>query len=244
MKGDQLALAVQLPQTPCFDNFFAGPNADVVQALRPAPGAAPLLAAWLFGAPGAGKSHLLRAAVLAAGAGALYVPLGKIRLPEDAPFDAFAQAPLLALDDVEAAASDRGTALHLLRLIDQRRLGRLPLLLSAAAAPARIEVATPDLRTRFSGMALLGLKPLRESDRRELLNLHAQARALDLSADTVAWLLAHLRRDPGTLIEALERLDQATLSAKRRPTLPFVQQALASLVASSPGLSSGRTSSG
>lgn len=244
MKGDQLALAVQLPQTPCFDNFFAGPNAEIVLALRAGFETGAVPAIWLYGAAGAGKSHLLQAAILHAGADALYAPLRTMRLPDEGPFDAFADVPLLALDDVETAASHQGMALHLLRLIDQRRLRRLPMLLSAEAAPSRIPVATPDLRTRFSGMALLGLKPLRESDRRELLHLHAQARGLDLADETMAWLLAHLRRDPSTLIAALERLDQATLSAKRRPTLLFVQQALSSFASPSHAPTSERTSSG
>ncbi|MGQ0699294.1 MAG: HdaA/DnaA family protein [Panacagrimonas sp.] len=240
MKGAQLALPVQLPQTPCFENFFAGPNADMVDGLRRILAQASVPAIWLYGAESSGKSHLLRAAVLEAGQGALYLPLLDAGARERAP--SAADASLLALDDVDAMAAERGGALVLLRLIDQRRLRRQPILLAAAAAPARIEVAIPDLRTRFTAMAVLGLKPLNDPDRRELLLLHAQARGLDLGDDSVAWLLTHVRRDAGSLIAALEQLDAASLSAKRRPTLPFVQQVLAPFLPRAPG--NERTSSG
>ncbi|MGH8517776.1 MAG: HdaA/DnaA family protein, partial [Panacagrimonas sp.] len=50
---------------------------------------------------------------------------------------------------------------------------------------------------------------------------------LDLADDVVTWLIARLRRDAGTLIAALDLIDRAALSAKRRATLPFVQQVLA-----------------
>jgi DnaA-homolog protein len=217
VKGAQLALPVQLQQVPGFDNFFAGPNADVVEALR----AQTLPAVWLFGAPSSGRTHLLRAALRARDAESGYVSHG---LPADE------SAPLLAIDDAESLLADRGTAIALLRLIDRRRQSGLAILLAAGAPPARLDIALPDLRTRLEAMALLGLKPLRESDRRELLQLHAMQRGLELPDEVTAWLLAHLRRDAGTLIAALEEIDRATLSAKRRPTLPFVQQALGPLL--------------
>lgn len=217
MKGAQLALPVQLQQEPGFDNFFAGPNGAVVDALR----ANHLPAIWLYGAPASGRSHLLRAAVSAAKAEPGYAR-GALPLVED--------APLLAIDDAEPLLAERDSAIALLRLIDRRRQASLPILLAAGAPPARLTIALPDLRTRLEAMVLLGLKPLRETDRRALLLLHARQRGLELPVDVVAWLLAHLRRDAGTLIAALEEIDRATLSAKRRPTLPFVQQTLGPLL--------------
>jgi DnaA-homolog protein len=62
------------------------------------------------------------------------------------------------------------------------------------------------------------------------VRLQAQQRGLELPDDVVAWLIVRLRRDAGTLIGALEEIDRASLSAKRRPTLPFVQQTLAPLL--------------
>lgn len=226
MKGAQMALPVQLSQASAFENFFAGPNEDVAASLRGMAQGHGVPAAWLYGAAATGKTHLLRATVAAAGARALYATR---------PYDAVAladwkDARLLALDDADALADRADCAIALLRLIDHRRQHGLPLLLAAGVPPARLDSPLPDLRTRLEAMALLGLKPLREDDRRELLRLHATQRGLDLPEDAVAWLLARLRRDAGTLIAALEEIDRACLSAKRRPTLPFVQQALASLL--------------
>lgn len=226
MKGAQLALPVQLTQLPAFDNFFAGPNTDVVDALRAMATRSGLPAIWLYGATATGKTHLLRATVAAAGADACYAPS-----PVDGDtLAACRDASLLALDGVQDLVAHEERRIALLRLIDRRRQRGLPLLLAAGVAPARLDSPLPDLRSRLEAMALLGLKPLREADRRELLLLHAAQRALDLPDDAVAWLITRLRRDAGTLIAALEEIDRAALSAKRRPTLPFVQQALAPLL--------------
>lgn len=223
MKGAQLALPVQLAQLPTFDTFFAGPNREIVEALRGiAAGRSPIPAAWLYGAASAGKTHLLKAAVAVAGEGAAYRS-GAVEADQLA---ALQDVPLLALDDVDEALGDEVRALTLLRVIDQRRQQGRPLLMAGDVAPARLSDVSPDLRSRLEAMALLGIKPLREDDRRELVRLQAQQRGLDLPEDVVAWLIARLRRDAGTLISALEEIDRASLSAKRRPTLPFVQQTL------------------
>lgn len=226
MKGAQLALPVQLQQTPGFENFFAGPNQAVVDTVRELAQTRALPAIWLYGAIASGKTHLLRAAVGSVGGNACYAA-GLLDWASGPVLD---DAALIALDDVEPLLADTDAALHLLRLIDRRRQRGLPTLLAAGAPPARQEIPLPDLRTRLDAMVLLGLKPLRESDRRALLLLHATQRGLKLPEDAVAWLLAHLRRDAGTLIAALEEIDRATLSAKRRPTLPFVQQTLGPLL--------------
>ena len=226
MKGAQLTLAVQLQQSPSFDNFFTGPNEASVQALR-VPGTP---AIWLYGATASGKTHLLRAAVRAAGDGSNYLCVRDTPDASAAMIVADETPGLLALDDIDDRLAEADWALALLRLIDQRRARGLRMLLSASRAISRLDLALPDLRTRFEAMMSLGLKPLREADRRELLRLHASQRGLELPGDAMGWLLVHLQRDAGTLIAALEMLDQAALTAKRRLTLPFVQQVLEPLV--------------
>jgi chromosomal replication initiation ATPase DnaA len=52
----------------------------------------------------------------------------------------------------------------------------------------------------------------------------ARARGLELPADAARYLLSRLPRDAGSLVEALDRLDRALLSAQRRLTVAFLQQ--------------------
>ncbi|WP_420465544.1 HdaA/DnaA family protein [Panacagrimonas sp.] len=241
MKGDQLALAVQLNPVPSFQNFFAGPNRLALETVQQVVRAGGPAALYLYGAAASGKSHLLKAA---AGDDPVLLSLndsGQCARLHDPALDA---APLLALDDIEPALADPDAALRLLRLLDRRRQQGRALLVAARSAPARLPVALPDLRTRLESMVLLGLKPLGEEHRRELLRLQAQARGLELAADAVSWLLNRLPRDAGSLIAALERVDRASLSAQRRPTVPFLQQVLTPVSPPPPGHESARTSSG
>lgn len=224
MKGEQLPLSVQLRQTPELDNFFVGPNADAVQALRDLAGKTSG-AILLFGAERSGKTHLLQATARA-GVRAIYLPLRTL-LPSGV--EGLAGAVLrdpICIDDVETVCGREAWELALLRLLDDARAHHARLLLSATAAPTRLPLCLPDLRTRLEASAVIGLKPLRDSDRRALLLMSASRRGLEISDEVIAWLLNRCARDAGSLLTALEELDRAALSAQRRLTVPFLQQTL------------------
>ncbi|MES0874492.1 DnaA regulatory inactivator Hda [Sinimarinibacterium thermocellulolyticum] len=219
MKGAQLALAVQLRDTASFDSYFAGPNLDVVTALREL--AQPLA---LFGPKGSGRTHLLQAACREhRGA---YLPLAAIAGENPELLAGFERARAVFIDDVDAVAARRDWCLALLRLLDALRSAGRPHALAMNAAPERLLLALPDLRTRLNQCALFGLKPLDDDERAALLRLRARHRGLDLPDEVTRWLLNTRSRDTGSLLDALDALDRAALSAKRRLTLALAQSVL------------------
>ena len=229
MRGLQLPLGVQLADTASFDTYHAGPNAQAVAALRAmaAPDAPPLLL--LYGPPASGKSHLLQALTRDAAQqhACAYAPLRLLAGERIAPADALEgleRADLACLDDADAVVGEPAWAVLLLRLLDALRAHGGRAVLAAAAGPERLGAALPDLRTRLSAGAVYGLKPLTDEDRTQLLAERARARGLELPADAARYLLARLPRDAGSLVDALDRLDRALLSAQRRLTVAFVQQ--------------------
>jgi DnaA family protein len=220
MRGQQLALSVQLRESASFDSFFSGPNAAAVTALRDPQGC--LL---LYGAVGSGRTHLLQA--VARAQHCPYLPMAEIGGIGPDVLEGLEHAALLCLDDLDAVCNRRDWALALLRLLDQRHALGSALIIASNTPPDRMEIALPDLRTRLMRAAIFGLKPLTDDDRTQFLRERAQARGLDLAPEVSRWLLTQLARDTGSLLAALEQLDRASLSAKRRLTLPFVQTVLA-----------------
>jgi DnaA family protein len=219
MKGQQLPLSVQLRESASFDSFFAGPNALAVKALRELAGSV-----LIYGAVGSGRTHLLQA--VARERRCPYLPLTELRALGADALQGLEQPAVLCLDDLDAVSDDCDWALALLRLLDARRSHALSTVLSANAAPDRIATTLPDLRTRLTLSAVFGLKPLDDDQRVQLLQERARARGLELPVEVSNWLMKQLPRDTGSLLGALETLDRAALSAKRRLTLPFVQAVL------------------
>lgn len=215
MKGQQLPLSVQLRDSASFETFYAGPNALAVKALRALDGAI-----LIYGAAASGRTHLLQA--VARERHCPYLPLAEIREMGPDVLDGLVQPTVLCLDDLDAVSDDRDWSMALLRLLDARRSASRITVLSASAAPDRANIALPDLRTRLTLCAIFGLKPLDDGDRETLLRERARARGLEMPPEVSAWLMKQLPRDAGSLLAALDQLDRAALSAKRRLTLPFV----------------------
>lgn len=219
MIGQQLALAVHLRDAASFETYFTGPNVDAVAALRALAG--PTL---IHGPQGSGRTHLLQA--VARARAAAYLPLHDFAIHGPAILEGFEDRPVLCLDDVDAACADPLWCVALARLLDQRRAAGSALLLAAEAAPERLRIALPDLRTRLQACAAFGLKPLADTDRVQLLRERAQQRGLELPLEVARWITHTQARDTETLLAALDRLDRASLSAQRRLTLPFAQAVL------------------
>jgi len=214
----QLALAIQAPPEPSLENFVAGANAEVLAHVREAAaGRAREGVIYLWGTPGCGRSHLLRAAVRAAG-DALYVGPGAA-LPAEAP-------RLLAVDDVERLGEADQVALF--HLINRCRDAGGCVLAAGDAPPARLALRE-DLRTRLGWGLGYELRPLADADKARYLQAEASRRGLRL-ADEVAWyLLTHVRRDLPSLNAIVEHLDRYSLERHRLLTLPLVRDALREL---------------
>lgn len=235
MNTGQLPLAMRWPAQQRFDGFLVGDNGAAVDLLRRAATEAGANWAFLSGASATGKTHLLIAACAAAseaGRGAQYVSLrGKPGAasrgaPAGAPENeirALGGSDLLALDDVDAIAGDSGAEHALFDLYNRCSVEKSTMLFAAAQPPARIGIGLPDLVSRLSSCAQGVLKPLSDEDRRDVVRARAQARGIALDDDAIAWLFTHTQRDLGSLTRLLERIDRASLAAKRRVTVQFLR---------------------
>ena len=221
----QLPLALALDDYASFATFTSGGNAPAVEHVRSlAAGGQDTV--WLWGAAGAGKSHLLQAACRAATAvqqRAMYVAL-----PAASPaiLTDLEHVDLLALDDVHKIAGELAWEQPLFVILNAF-LGRNGALLLAANAPAsQCGFRLADLTSRGAGAVTYRLAPLRDDERAAALRLHAAARGLELDGAAAEFLLKRVPRDMTALIEWLTRLDRASLSAQRRLTIPFIREQL------------------
>lgn len=226
----QLPLGVRLRERATFEAFVVAPsNREAVLRVRDI--AVRGGVAWLWGAEGSGRSHLLQAVCASApeGARAGYLPfaaLGAAGVPTAAALEGTEQLDLLCLDDLDRALGDRGFEVALFgvyRAIEERRGG---LVVSAAAPPPSQAWALADIGSRFGAAEVFQLRSLDEQGQGEALRRRAAARGLDLPDETLRWLLRRFPRDMTRLGELLDRIDDASLREQRRVTVPFVRTIL------------------
>lgn len=227
--SDQLPLALRWPAQQRFDTFLRGENALAVELLRDVARSAQAPWAFVAGAPGSGKTHLLLAACAAAdeaGRTAQYLPLQRVRAGAGAALRALGGSELLALDDVDLLAGDADAEHALFDLYNRCRAERHTLLFAAAAPPAQVGFALPDLVSRLAACAQAVLRPLTDDGRREALRRRAYVRGLILDEAVLDFLFSRTQRDLASLAALLDRVDREALAAQRRITVPFLRQLL------------------
>ncbi|HET6430692.1 DnaA regulatory inactivator Hda [Dyella sp.] len=221
----QLPLALRWPRRQRFEHFHAGAyNAAALAAVQALvqPGA-PWV--YLHGPAGSGRSHLLLAAAQAASAAGRrvqYLPLATLA-DRAAALRGVAGSEWLALDDLGALAGQREAEHALFDLYNRTRAEGGTVLFAAATIPAELGIALPDLRSRLGACAQFALRPLDDGERRQVLKAQAAARGIELDEAVLDWLFARYARDLGALLDLLDRLDQASLAAQRRITVPFLR---------------------
>jgi DnaA family protein len=195
----QLILDIATPAEPDFGNYLAGPNAEALASVRSfAAGSLAEVIVYLWGEPGSGRTHLLRAA-------------------------ARANAGLVIADDVETL--DPAAQQRLFVAINAAREGAPPVLAAGSHPPAQLQLRE-DLRTRLAWGLVYQLKPLSDAEKALHLRAEAARRGLRLSDEVVGYLLTRLPRDLPSLNSVLDSLDRYSLAAKRPVTLPLVREAL------------------
>ena len=218
----QLALGVRLRADAIFESFSPGFNAEAVSALRTL-SSGPL---WLWGGSGSGKTHLLQAVCAAEAETAAYFPLDRrLALPPEA-LVGFESCRVLCLDDVDAVAGNLEWEQALFRLFNEAVEARTRLVFAAKAAPRRLDWRLDDWRSRAAACVVYGLRDLDEAGRVEALRMRAAQRGLVLPPETSEYLLRRMPRDLKSLYEILDQLDEASLIAQRRLTVPFIRDAL------------------
>lgn len=195
----QLPLEISPPAEPAFENFIAGANAEALERVRAlAAGMLQEPIVYLWGEPGSGRSHLLRAA-------------------------ARANPGLVTADDVETLDPAAQQALFL--AINAAREGRSVVLAAGNAPPAGLGLRE-DVRTRLGWGLVYHLKPLTDTEKAMHLRAEAGRRGLRLADEVVWYLLHHLPRDVASLNAVLDLLDRHSLARQRPVTLPLVREAL------------------
>lgn len=223
----QLPLGVSLRDDARFENYMTGANGLPCAMLKQAAEGQGELLLFLWGSHGVGCTHLLQAACHAAEPfrrAAVYLPLSELLHLGPGILEGMEHLELVCIDDVQLIAGNRLWEEGLFHFFNRIRAQNNRLVVAADRAPRQLGINLPDLLSRLSWGMVFQLHPLPDEDKERALQLRARARGFQLSSEVVRYLIHHASRDMGDLFELLERLDRASLSAKRKITIPFIKQ--------------------
>lgn len=226
----QLALNIRLREEATFAAYYPGPNEAVSHALQTTgddPRAAKQI--YLWGASGIGKSHLLQAVchrMSTRDRSCVYLPLAKFAARQARVLEDLGDIHAVCVDEVDAIVGLPDWERALFNLVNAVREADHCLVLASQGNPASIALKLKDLQSRLTWGPVFHLKPLDDAAKLALLKVRAKESGLELKDDAASYLLNNRRRDVGSLLNALEQLDAASLVAQRRMTIPFIKSVL------------------
>ena len=223
----QIALDIGLSTAPAFSNFFAGPNQAALSHLQLWSGSkfrSPV-PTYLWGEPGSGKTHLLKAAV-----GALQQQGARIgwldaSVAEPPNFNEAWVAVVLDECHLYTAVQQQAAFNWFVNAVSSPD-GHPRGVLAAGSVPPADLLLRDDLRSRLGWGHVYELHALSEPERRSVLRMEADARGIFLSDEVISFVLSRFSRDLSSLMQLLDQLDGYALQTQRAITVPLIKAML------------------
>ena len=189
-------------------------------------GELPMQLIYLWGEQGVGRTHLLQAAcheLSQAHQPCFYLSLSSHNEFDTAILAGLEKLPLICLDDLHCISGHPHWEEALFHLYNRLLDSPSCLLVTSDCAAHYLPLTLADLKSRLTAGVTCQLHSLSDEDKCDMLVWRAKQRGMVLSYDVAQFLVNRLSRDTTTLLKALSTLDDASLAAKRRLTLPFVK---------------------
>jgi len=225
----QLPLGMRLREGATFANFYPGVNRDTVRLLQDEISAERESFIYLWGSRGTGKTHLLQALchlTATRGYPTAYLPLREAAHFSPEVLEGLEHLPLVVVDDVDAVARDTAWEAALFHLYNRVREQAGRLVIAGLHSPAALGVSLADLRSRLAGGLVFQLRSPDDKEKAEVIRQQARQRGMEMPEEVAAYLLRRCPRDLPALFALMEVLDQASLAAQRKLTIPFVKEVL------------------
>ncbi|KTD11552.1 ATPase regulatory factor involved in DnaA inactivation [Legionella gratiana] len=225
----QLALAIKINNQASLEDFNWVNNKLLQQQLENILNYRENRLLYLWGVSGSGKSHLLQACCQAVNStqSAIYLPLALLKEWGPQTIEGIEEQTLICIDDINIIAADpiwEEALFHLYNKIKDTE--RSILIISGNQSPTTIPIKLADLRSRLSWGLVIQLMELNDEGKITTLKHYALKRGFDLPDTVGQFLLNRCSRNMHDLHHILNRLDDASLEAQRKITIPFVKDTL------------------
>ncbi|MCK5120449.1 MAG: DnaA regulatory inactivator Hda [Methylococcales bacterium] len=225
----QLPLQFEFQANQNFSTFYPGSNEEAVNHLQKI-FTSTEQQIFLWGETGTGKTHLLQATSQIAdkiNKTAFYFSFATEELPNPSMLDGLDKLDLVCFDNIDLIAGNSEWERAFFNFFNRHRDGNKKLLLSASCQPKYLAIQLPDLKTRMNWGLTLKLNTLTNEQQLDALIYKANDLGFEIPVNVGRFLMTHYASDLPTIWKLIDKIDQATLAAKRKLTIPFLKQIMA-----------------
>ncbi len=225
----QIPLELKLPIRAELKDFIASNSNEIITAVKQTIQSSQHEFLYLWSAGPSGKTHLLSAMCSLAEKSeqaVIYLPMQQAHDLSPEIFDGLEAADIVCIDDIDELAGNQYWEQALFNLYNRLRDENRRLVVTSHYSPVSIPIVLPDLKSRLAWGISLNIASLDDTDKKHILQLRARNIGMELSDEAVAYLLNHHSRDLASLINILDKLENASLIEKRKLTIPFLKEQL------------------
>jgi DnaA family protein len=224
---EQYPLHFEFRANQTFDDFFAGANTPIIEDLKECVLGLGEQQIFLWAKAGQGKSHLLQACCHHAQAHdfhSFYFDLARYKLHNHAMFLGLDEFEVVCIDNVDAIIGQKKWEYALSAFMQRHYERGHRLIIAATNLPNHMTLKTCDVTNNLSWGLMIQLKTLVNTHTVDALIFKADAMGFELSPQVGRFLMIQHHADLEDLWLLLKQLDRASLSAKRKLTVPFLKQ--------------------
>ncbi len=213
------------------ESFLPGENQDLLKLINLITNKEGIHSLYLWAESGTGKTHLLQAACKQAADNDLhvaYIPLKQLSELSAEMLHDLGELDLVCIDDLECVAGQIEWQQGLTWLYNELRDNKHAMIISGNKSPTNIDLEVEDLKSRLAWDQVAQIKSPDDELKIKILKQKANARSFELSDEVIEFLIRRVDRDLGSLIDVLDKIDHASLAAKRKITIPFVKELIKS----------------
>jgi DnaA family protein len=181
----------------------------------------------LWGGVDSGKTHLLNACAHYARHCHVSFHLFDALQLIDADANSFCGFPagcVIGVDNIDMLAGNRAWEEQFYQLINRVKVAEYRFVFSLSRNPRDTGFRLPDLKSRLMWGLLIALESTNDAQLIKVLKGRADLLGLKLSDEVVNYLLSHFSRKLSEQMKLLYKLDQASLSRKRKITIPLIKE--------------------
>ena len=224
---EQYPLHFEFRANQTFDDFFAGANQPIIEDLKECVLGRGEQQIFLWAKTGQGKSHLLQACCHYAQAHefhSFYFDLARYKFHNYAMFLGLDDFEVVCLDNVDAIIGQKKWEQALSAFMQRHYERGHRLVIAATNLPNHMRLKTSNVQNSLSWGLMIQLKTLVNTHTIDALIFKADSMGFELSPQVGRFLMIQHHDDLESLWLLLKKLDRASLSAKRKLTVPFLKQ--------------------
>ncbi len=221
---DQIPIDFGFYTKKTLNNFIVGDNRDLYNSLLEISESDHLI--FIYGSKSSGKTHLCEALIN-------FIQKNVIKINCDTNLESLSLSDfyeLVVIDDIDKLLSKACDEEIIFTIINNQILNKKSTLITSTEELDIADFNLKDLHSRLFSDKIFRITDLNDDDKISLMISRCSEKGLEVSDKVLNYIMNNCSRDLYFLCAFINSLDYASLSTKRRVTIPFIKQAIKNLV--------------